>query len=118
MKRYAVANWKMNLPAEGIGAYVDRVARECSGDGVVIAPPYPYLKEVASHLTAAGQNCGDQDSGPFTGEVSAAMLRDCGARFVIVGHSERRRLYDETDALVARKLSMTVQAGLTPIFCV
>lgn len=115
MKRFAVANWKMNVPAEGIETYVRAIGRR---DDVVIAPPFPFLKEVAALTTAAGQNCADQRSGAFTGEVAPDMLRDCGASFVIVGHSERRRLFGESDDLVARKVSKAIDAGLTPIFCV
>jgi triosephosphate isomerase len=64
------------------------------------------------------QNCGDQRSGAFTGEVSAGMLRDCGARFVIIGHSERRNIYGEDDALIARKLALVIESGLTPVLCI
>ena len=105
----------MNVPPEGIGAYLDAVADR---RGVVIAPPFPYIKEVASRVATAGQNCSDQKSGAFTGEVASDMLRDCGASFVIIGHSERRRLFEETDELVARKIARAVEAELTPILCV
>jgi triosephosphate isomerase len=113
--RYLVANWKMNLPPEGIDAFVDAM----KGEGIVVAPPFVYLKDVAARFANAGaQNCADQKSGAFTGEVSADMLRDCGARFVILGHSERRNLYGETDAVVAKKLALAIEAGLTPILCI
>ena len=115
--RYAIANWKMNLPAEGIPAYLQHL-RSPSGARVVIAPPFPYLKELAGRATLAGQNCADQKSGPLTGEVSPTMLRDCGAAFVILGHSERRSLFGEDDAMIARKLAVAIEAGLTPILCV
>lgn len=105
----------MNVPAEGIAAYLDALGGR---PGVIISPPFPYLKEVASRIATAAQNCSDQTSGAFTGEVSASMIRDCGARFVIVGHSERRRLYGETDAIVARKIARALEANLTPILCV
>jgi triosephosphate isomerase (TIM) len=113
--RYLIANWKMNVPPEGIATYLDAM----NGAYVIIAPPFVYLKDVAAKFANAGaQNCADQKSGAFTGEVSADMLRDCGARFVIVGHSERRTIYGEDDALIARKLSMAIDAGLTPVLCV
>jgi triosephosphate isomerase len=115
LKRYAVANWKMNLPAEGMGAYLDALGGR---EGVIVAPPYPYLRDVAARIPTAGQNCADQRSGAFTGEVAPDMLRDCGASFAIVGHSERRRLYGETDDVIARKVDKAIAAGLTPIFCV
>src|SRR5438270_1348250 len=113
--RYLIANWKMNIPPEGIGAFLDAV----NGADAVIAPPFVYLKDIAARFANAGaQNCADQKSGAFTGEISADMLRDCGARFVIIGHSERRTIYGEDDALIARKLSMAVDAGLTPVLCI
>jgi triosephosphate isomerase len=114
-KRYLIANWKMNVPPEGIASYLDAV----KDADAVIAPPFVYLKDVVAKFTNAGaQNCSDQKSGAFTGEVSADMLRDCGARFVIIGHSERRTIYGEDDALIARKVAMVIDAGLTPVLCV
>jgi triosephosphate isomerase len=113
--RYLIANWKMNIPPEGIASFLDAM----KDADVVIAPPFVYLKYVAAKFANAGaQNCADQKSGAFTGEVSADMLRDCGARFVIVGHSERRTIYGEDDALIARKLAMAIDAGLTPVLCI
>lgn len=116
--RYLIANWKMNLPPEGIEPYLAAMA----GADVAVAPPYVYLKDAAAHapagLAVGAQNCADQKSGAFTGEVSADMLRDCGARFVIVGHSERRNIFREDDALVARKLTRVIEAGLMPVLCV
>ncbi|MEA2341878.1 MAG: triosephosphate isomerase [Thermoanaerobaculia bacterium] len=112
---YLIANWKMNIPPEGIGTFLDAV----KDANAVIAPPFVYLKDVAAKFANAGaQNCADQKSGAFTGEISADMLRDCGAHFVIIGHSERRTIYGEDDALIARKLAMVIDAGLTPILCI
>jgi len=107
----------MNLPPEGIGPYVGAM-RPPADIRMVIAPPFPYLKELSGRATLAGQNCADQRSGAFTGEVSPVMLRDCGAEFVILGHSERRNLYGESDVLIARKLKLALEVGLTPILCV
>ena len=115
--RYAIANWKMNLPPCGLDVYFQQL-KPWVKSTVVIAPPFPYLKDVRGRASLAGQNCADQPSGAFTGEVSAQMLRDCGAAFVIIGHSERRGIFGETDAIVARKLAMAIEAGLTPILCV
>jgi triosephosphate isomerase len=113
--RYLIANWKMNVPPEGIASFLDAV----KDANVLIAPPFVYLKDVAARFANAGaQNCADQKSGAFTGEVSAEMLRDCGARFVIVGHSERRTIYGEDDALIARKLGMAIDSGLTSVLCI
>src|SRR5688572_1785874 len=104
-RRYLIANWKMNLPPEGIEAYVREVAgRANDAATIVIAPPFPYLKDVAfeggEKIAVAAQNCGDHTSGAYTGEVSPAMIRESGARFVILGHSERRNLFGESDELV------------------
>ena len=115
--RYAIANWKMNLPPCGIDAYFDQLKAPAKTK-VVVAPPFPYLKELRQRAALGGQNCADQPSGAFTGEVSAMMLRDCGATFVIVGHSERRNIFGETDAMIARKLALAIEAGLTPVLCV
>jgi len=117
--RYLVANWKMNLPPEGIEAYLRAVGPEATSGGVaiVVAPPFPYLREVDG-VSAAGQNCADQVAGAYTGEVAPRMLRDCGASYVIVGHSERRTLYGETDSMIARKLALAIETGLTPILCI
>ena len=117
-KRYAIANWKMNLPPEGIATYLDALRN--AAPGIVIAPPFPYLATVGAidGVGVAAQNCAEQLSGAFTGEVSATMLRELGAQFVILGHSERRKLFHETDALVARKLTTAIETGLTPVLCV
>jgi triosephosphate isomerase len=69
-------------------------------------------------VAVGGQNCSDQEAGAFTGEVSPHMLRECGADYVILGHSERRNLFHESDALIARKLSLAVSTGLAPVLCI
>jgi len=119
--RHLVANWKMNLPPEGIGPYLAAVGSASSAVvRVVVAPPYPYLKEISSQtpLAVSAQNCADHEKGAFTGEVAPAMVRDCGARYVILGHSERRSLFGESDAMIARKLALAIAAGLTPVLCI
>lgn len=115
-------NWKMN----GREALLSEMAEALSSyEGVaqvLICPPFPYLAAARSQLPAAikvgGQNLSDQDVGAFTGEVSAAMLAEVGCSHVIVGHSERRALYGETDAVIADKFSRAQAAGLVPILCV
>src|SRR5688500_1598509 len=107
--RYLIANWKMNLPPEGIERYVAGVTGVDPRDvTMVVAPPYPFLRQVvqAGGVAVAAQNCSDQLSGAFTGEVSPTMLRECGVEYVILGHSERRNLFHENDALIARKLAL------------
>ncbi len=119
-EHYLIANWKMNLPPEGLDGYLDAVGGAAGSTvNVVVAPPFPYLgRVVARGAAVAAQNCGDQKGGAFTGEVSVSMLSDCGARYVIVGHSERRNIYREDDAMIARKLALAIEAGLAPVLCV
>jgi triosephosphate isomerase (TIM) len=117
-KRYLIANWKMNLPPEGIDAYLAAMGEADARDvAVVVAPPFPFLKDIRG-LAVAAQNCSDHASGAYTGEVAPAMVRECGAGYVIVGHSERRQLFHENDALIARKIAIAIQTGLTPVLCI
>ncbi|HQX82676.1 MAG TPA: triose-phosphate isomerase [Vicinamibacterales bacterium] len=122
------ANWKMNKSGLEAVAWVREFAlltRELSADAaeVVIAPPFTAIAAAAeavhgSHHTVAGQNLHFEREGAFTGEVSAGMLKAAGALSVIIGHSERRRLFGETDEWVQRKVAAAHGAGLTPIVCV
>lgn len=121
--RYVIANWKMNLPPEGVEAYVEALNRIDGGAArIVVAPPFPYIQRVAGSLRVphgtASQNCADHGKGAFTGEVAPSMVHDAGARFAILGHSERRSIYGETDATIARKVAMAISAGLSPILCI
>ena len=90
---------------------------------IALCPPYPYLGQVAEALAGTAVACGAQNvsehaRGAYTGEVSAAMLKEFGCRHVIVGHSERRQLFCESDAQVAGKVAAVLDAGLTPLLCV
>ncbi|HYM62480.1 MAG TPA: triose-phosphate isomerase [Thermoanaerobaculia bacterium] len=124
--RYLIANWKMNVPPEGIERYFDALGEAGEGNGqLVVAPPFLYVPEVVRlvrdrvpRAAVAAQNCGDKPSGAFTGEVSPVMLRYHGVGHVIIGHSERRNLFGESDALIARKLTAALDAGLTPVLCI
>lgn len=120
--RYAIANWKMNLPPEGVDKYLAALGDAKGNAAVVVAPPYPFLKDIymqaPKNVAVAAQNCAANPSGAFTGEVSPSMLRYCGVRYVIVGHSERRNLFGENDALIARKLALAIETGLTPVLCI
>ena len=126
MRRKIVAgNWKMhgNL-AENEALLSGLLAG--MGDvkaGVAVCVPFPYLSQVQAKLTGSAiawgaQNMSEHAKGAFTGEVSASMLKDFGCAYVIVGHSERRALYGESDAVVAEKFAAVQAAGLTPILCV
>jgi triosephosphate isomerase len=119
------ANWKMNGTLASVRALVRDVAggAEKLSAELVLCAPFPYLEEMqraleGTNLTLGAQNLSEHESGAYTGEVSAAMLNDYNCRFVIVGHSERRSLYGETDAVVSRKFRRAVGAGLIPILCV
>lgn len=127
MRRPFVAgNWKMHGTraenAELIEALLAVVPSQPSVD-IAVCPPFVYLWEIARLLKASSIALGAQSIcaeavGAFTGEVSAAMLKDVGCRYVIVGHSERRAIYKEDDALVARKFLAAQSQKLTPILCV
>jgi triosephosphate isomerase len=122
--KLVAANWKMHGSRSENGPLVDAIHAAPATDSVecVICPPFVYLADIARMLRGGAVHLGAQDvcaeaQGAYTGEVSAAMLRDVGATHVIVGHSERRTLYGEGDELVARKFAAARAAGLTPILC-
>ena len=119
-------NWKMFKTIREAVAFVSdlrtRLA-EIRGADVLVAPTFPALQAVAAALDGspiglAAQNLHWEREGAFTGEVSAAMIRDAGAQWVIVGHSERRTLFGETDETVNRKVRAAITATLTPIVCI
>ncbi|TMH44252.1 MAG: triose-phosphate isomerase [Betaproteobacteria bacterium] len=123
--RLVAGNWKMHGSRETIRALLDAIVAvvDAAGAQCAICPPFPYLAQVAERLRGTAiawgaQNVAEHAQGAYTGEVSAAMLAEFGCRYVIVGHSERRQLYGETDAQVAAKFAAARKAGLTPILCV
>lgn len=125
-KAIIAANWKMNMTAAETAAYIKTFLAE-TGDGteveVVIIPPFTSLGLASSLLTdysvkLGAQNMNAHKSGAFTGEISASMLRELFVRFVVIGHSERRQLFGEDDALINRKIHAAHEATLKPIFCV
>jgi triosephosphate isomerase len=119
------ANWKMNKTIEETERFLAEFLPGApdSGVEVVVCPPYPSLKAAVEHcaqsrVRVAAQNMHEQDSGAFTGEVSAPMLVELGVDGVILGHSERRQHFGETDEALARKVPAALAAGLEPILCV
>ncbi len=115
----------MNLLCQSSVELARGVANATTGQEVEVAvcPPFVYLRDVADVLAGTpvglgGQNMHFEPSGAYTGEISPAMLTDVGCRYVILGHSERREYFHETDALVNQKVRAALQAGLTPIVCV
>jgi triosephosphate isomerase (TIM) len=127
MRRPIVAgNWKMHGSRSENARLVEDLLAKCPATPAatcVLCPPFVYLQEVARALRGSVLSLGGQDvcadaHGAFTGEISAAMLKDVGCEYVIVGHSERRMLYRESDQLVARKFAAAHGRGLIPILCV
>ncbi len=119
-------NWKMNGSVASVRELLGGIKEGVGKVGnceVAVCPPYVFIPTAQAELSGTaiswgGQNLSIEQSGAFTGEVSASMLLDFGCTYVIVGHSERRTLYGEDDALVARKFAVARAAGLKPILCV
>lgn len=118
-------NWKMNGSLVSNAVLLDGIRAGAAGLSaeMAVCVPAPYLAQAQAALDGSGVNWGAQDasvhdSGAYTGEVSIAMLRDFGCRYVIVGHSERRSYHGETDELVAQKVVRAIAGGLVPIVCV
>ncbi len=114
-----VANWKLNGDRQLLADMVNNI-QQLDSDNVeaVLCPPFVYLNEETNGVKKGAQTIALQDSGAFTGEISGRMLRDVGCQYVIVGHSERRSLFGETNDVVAKKVLATLAAGLVPIICV
>ncbi len=124
-KPYLAGNWKLNLDQAGaldlVGKLREMVGQRTDVD-VAVAPPYVYLPAViealkGSPIRVGAQNMADQVSGAYTGEVAGTMLSDIGCDFVILGHSERRAIYGETDKIVNAKVKLALDAGLDVILC-
>jgi len=116
-------NWKMNkLPSEGM-SFVDEVTKlvlDIRSVSVIFAPPFTGLFEmnVEPPFYTAAQNCHWEETGAFTGEISIPMIKDCGASHVIVGHSERRHVFGETNEWINKKIKALLSHGLKPILCI
>tara|TARA_Y100001934_G_scaffold196768_1_gene231954 strand:- start:1526 stop:2296 length:771 start_codon:yes stop_codon:yes gene_type:complete len=118
-------NWKMNGSESFVRAFCGAIARAQipSGVSVLLLPPAGYLAQAVQVLGDCGVECGAQNvhaapSGAYTGELAAEMVKDLGGRWLMVGHSERREYYAESDELVAEKFQAALRAGLQPILCV
>lgn len=126
-KKIVAGNWKMNLTlAQGEQLVNDILAagiKLAEGQEVVVAPPFPYLTKVKQLIRnypgiyLAAQNCASEKSGAYTGEVSAEMLASVGVDYVILGHSERREYFSESNAQLAKKIDLALANGIKPIFC-
>ena len=126
-KQIAAANWKMNLNFSQAQALIEELKSEqfdmMDHRSVILAVPAPYLQftvdafKKVKGFNIAAQNCYAQKSGAFTGETSVEMLTSLAVEYVILGHSERREIFGEDNALLAKKVDLALEHGLTPIFC-
>ena len=127
-KKIIAGNWKMNglkqdaqaLTVEICGMLKDEVRAELT---VILAPPFPFISMVSqlindSRIHVAAQNCSNQPSGAYTGEVSPAMIHSVGAKYILIGHSERRSYYHETNSLLAEKINLALTHECLPIYCI
>lgn len=125
-KPFIAGNWKMNTDSASAVALAAGLAKELSSVDTVdvaVCPPFVYLQSVAAALSASNialgsQNVYFEEKGAFTGEISCAMLKDTSCAYAIIGHSERRHVLGETDAMINKKISAAISGGLLPIFCV
>ncbi|MBL0143078.1 MAG: triose-phosphate isomerase [Betaproteobacteria bacterium] len=125
-QKHVVGNWKLNGSLPGNETLLRAILKEVTpkaGRHLAVCVPAPYLAQVSALLAGTPVAWGGQDvsrfeKGAYTGDVSAAMLREFGATYAIVGHSERRTVFGDTDAIVAEKVAAARKAGLVPIFCV
>lgn len=125
-QRFVIGNWKLNGSLAENGSLLTDIVKGYApkrAGSMAVCVPYPYLAQTRALLeqTQVGwgaQDVSEHDRGAFTGEVSGAMLKEFGVRFVLVGHSERRALFGETDAVVAAKTAAALRSGLMPVVCV
>lgn len=125
--KFIIGNWKMHGSKNSVAKLLDDLkvyVQKCiSNVRLVVCPPYVFLGQTQgllqkTKLQWAAQNMASEKQGPYTGEISPTMLREFGCRYVLLGHSERRTLYGETDQEIAKKFKLAVNLGLTPILCV
>ena len=119
-QKIIVANWKMN----GSRTLLEEFSTfsQTKPNDIILCPPFTLLGSAKSALPdfikIGAQNCSEEDNGAFTGEISATMLRDSHVSYVIIGHSERRTLYRETDTVILKKVESVIRSELTPIVCI
>ncbi|KAA8481816.1 triosephosphate isomerase [Arcticibacter tournemirensis] len=128
-KKIVAGNWKMNMDyTSGVSLFsevINMVNDEVRGEQeVVVCPPFVHLHSLAQlanqnvKISIGAQNCHQAESGAYTGEVSSSMIQSVGAKYVILGHSERRQYFGETNELLAKKTDAVIKTGLLPIFCI
>jgi len=126
-KQIAAANWKMNLTIDKAKSLLDDILKENTSPAengqVIFAVPFPYLQMASEKIdgkkgySIAAQNCSNKKSGAYTGEVSVEMLDSINIKYAVVGHSERREYYNETNAMLAEKIDLCLAQNIIPIFC-
>ena len=123
---FIAGNWKMFKTVQETAAFVTDLraaVKDAKGVQVIVGPPFTAIHAAAqaargSNIEVSAQNLHAEKHGAFTGEISAGMIKEAGATYVIIGHSERRQLFGETDAIVNRKTQSAIAQGLTPIMCI
>lgn len=125
-KKIVAGNWKMNKTLSEAIELVSAITKHQGDNSVtkIIFPPYPFISALTNFIGATGnfytgaQNCSEHASGAYTGEVSAAMLKSVGCKYVLVGHSERRQYFGETNAIAAKKIKLALENKLQVIYCI
>lgn len=125
-KKIVAGNWKMNKTLSEAIELMSSIIKSPGDNSVtkIVFPPYPVISAITSFIGASGsfftgaQNCSEHASGAFTGEVSAAMIKSIGCKFVLVGHSERRQYFGETNSISAKKIKLALENKLQVIYCV
>lgn len=126
MKTTIVANWKMNpqklSEARRLAGAVSKMTEGAMNAEIIICPPFVFLSDLtqlkSENLFFGAQNCFYESEGAYTGEISPAMLKNLGCKYVILGHSERRQYQNETDEIINKKIKAALLAGLKPILCI
>lgn len=125
-KQIAAANWKMNLTLEAAQSLLNDILKEeikpHAGQKVIFAVPFPYLMMANERVKEEGyaiaaQNCSNKRSGAYTGEVSVEMLKSIGINYCVIGHSERREYFNESNQVLKEKVDLCLEKDITPIFC-
>ena len=116
--KFVVGNWKMNGSREILREMIDKTNGLRTENRVILCVPFTMLGEKSAIIAFGAQDVSSHERGAYTGEVSASMLAATGAKYVIVGHSERRMYHDETNDIVRDKATRALESGLTPIICV
>lgn len=125
-KQYVIGNWKMHGTKTSVAKLLNKIVdfeKNQADVNLVVCPPYVFLNQTQvllgkTKMQWGGQNMAEEAEGPYTGEISASMLSEFGCDYVLLGHSERRQLYGETDTQIAKKFGLAIKSRLKPVLCV